>query len=296
MRNDGPFVTMLFIPGSASDKIRRIPELESDAVILDLEDAVAFTAKAAARESVADAVRRFGADHALYVRVNPVESPHFVDDLAAVVGPGPAGINLPKVDSPADLLIADRLITHYEAKAGVAAGSVKLMATIETVVGVANVVDIARATDRLTTLCFGAGDFSLDIGIDWPDPDGRASAAMDHAKVQLVLACRLAGLQPPHDSVYSRYGDLDGLRAEAGRSKRLGFLGKHAIHPTQLPVIADVYRPSARQVERARGMVDAFGEAEARGEAAVGVAGELVDYPILYRARQILRIAEASSR
>ena len=133
MRNDGPFVTMLFIPGSASDKIRKIPELESDAVILDLEDAVAFTAKSAARESAADAVRRFGADHALYVRINPLESPHFVDDIAAVVGPGLSGINLPKVESPVDLLIADRLIRHHEARTGVAAGSIKLMATVETV-------------------------------------------------------------------------------------------------------------------------------------------------------------------
>jgi citrate lyase subunit beta/citryl-CoA lyase len=155
------------------------------------------------------------------------------------------------------------------------------------------VFEIAAAAPRLKRLCFGAGDFSLDVGVDWPHEDGVTGETLLFAKSQLVLASRMAGLEPPHDSVYPRYDDLDALRREATESRRLGFLGKHAIHPSQLPVIDEVYRPSDRQVERARRLVAAFDEAEAQGKGAVGVDGELVDYPILYRARNILAEVEA---
>ena len=162
------------------------------------------------------------------------------------------------------------------------------MATIENASGVRNVYDIARAGTRLRRLCFGAGDFTLDVGLDWPDDSGTTSPTVVHAKVQLVLASRLAELEPPHDSSYPVFADLEGLRREANESRRLGFVGKHAIHPGQLPVIEEAYRPSQHQIDRAHRLIAAFESAEAKGQGAVGVDGELVDYPILYRARQVL--------
>lgn len=285
-------ITMLFIPGTEQEKFAKIPRLPARAFILDLEDAVPPAEKAASRDLVAGVIGEYGSAARLHVRVNPADGPHLVDDLEAVIRPGLTGINLPKATSAADIQVADRLIECFERRAGLPTGAIEIMATVETVQGIRQVFEIAAASPRLKRLCFGAGDFSLDVGVDWPHEDGVSGETLLFAKSQLVLASRLAGLEPPHDSVYPRYDDLDALRREAVESRRLGFLGKHAIHPAQLPVIEEVYRPSDRQVERARRMVAAFDEAEAQGRGAVGVDGELVDYPILYRARDILAEAE----
>ena len=285
--------TMLFVPGTAEDKFAKIPELNSRAFILDLEDAVPEGEKAASRSRVARLLSDMGGRLRLDVRVNPVDSDHFFDDIEKVVVPGLGGIDLPKATTSADIVLADRLITHYESRAGLPVGSIELMATIETVAGLGNVFEIAAAAGRLRRLCFGAGDFTLDVGIDWPSSDGASSATLLFAKAQLVLASRAAGIEAPHDSAFPRYSDLEALRREARESRALGFVGKHAIHPSQLSTIEEVYRPTEREVDRATRMVAAFAEAEARGEGAIGVDGELVDYPILYRAQQIL--AEAKS-
>lgn len=286
-------ITMLFIPGTEKEKFAKIPQLPSRAFILDLEDAVPPAEKAASRAFVGEAIDEYGAGNSLHVRVNPVDSPYLVDDLEAVVRAGLTGVNLPKTTSATDIQVADRLIECFERRAGLPVGEIELMATVETVTGIRQAFEIAAAAPRLKRLCFGAGDFSLDVGVDWPHEDGVTGETLLFAKSQLVLASRMAGLEPPHDSVYPRYDDLDALRREAVESRRLGFLGKHAIHPVQLPVIEEVYRPSDRQIERARRLVAAFDEAEAQGKGAVGVDGELVDYPILYRARNILAEAGA---
>ena len=285
-------ITMLFIPGTEEEKLAKIPQLRPRAFILDLEDAVPPTQKAASRALVAGAIDRFGAQARLHVRVNPVDSAHLVDDIEAVVRPGLTGVNLPKATRAADVQMVDALISCFERRAGLPVGDIELMATVETVAGVRQVSEIAAASPRLRRLCFGAGDFSLDVGVDWPHEDGGSGETLLFAKSQLVLASRQAGLEPPHDSVYPRFDDLDALRAEAIESRRLGFYGKHAIHPSQLAVIDEVYRPSTWQVERARRLVAAFEAAEAQGRGAVGVDGELVDYPILYRAQQVLAEAE----
>lgn len=288
-------ITMLFIPGTEKEKFAKIPQLPARAFILDLEDAVPPAEKAKSRTLVRHAIEEFGTAARLHVRVNPADSPYLVDDLEAVVCSGLTGVNLPKATSAADIQVVDRLIECFERRAGLPVGEIEIMATVETVAGVRKVFEIAGAAPRLRRLCFGAGDFSLDVGVDWPHEDGVTGETLLFAKSQLVLASRMAGLEPPHDSVYPKYDDLDGLRREATESRRLGFLGKHAIHPSQLPVIDETYRPSPRQVERARRLVAAFDEAEAEGKGAVGVDGELVDYPILYRARNILAEAEAEA-
>jgi len=279
---------MLFVPGTAEDKFGNLLQIPARSFILDLEDAVPPPEKASSRERVAQLLDRLGDQTSLHVRVNPVDSPYLIDDLEAIVRPGLAGVDLPKVTSATDLVAADALITCFERRAGLPLGQIELMATIETAEGVRNVYDIAAVGGRLRRLCFGAGDFTLDVGLDWPDDTGTTSATLLHAKIQLVLASRVAGLEPPHDSVYPLYKDVDGLRREAAESYRLGFVGKHAIHPCQLDAIGEAYRPSPRQVARAHRLIEAFEQAEAQGRGAVGVDGELVDYPILYRARQVI--------
>lgn len=294
MNSNRPLTTMLFIPGTAQDKFANIPRIRSRAFILDLEDAVPPGEKSASRERVARVLTEQGEHASLHVRVNPIDSGYIVDDLEAIVRPGLSGIDLPKVSRPSDIETVDSLISAYESRIGLPVGEIELMATIETVAGVRSVYDIAAVSGRLRRLCFGAGDFTLDVGLDWPDGDGDSSATLLFAKVQLVLASRAAGLEAPHDSVYPRFADLTGLRREADESRALGFVGKHAIHPDQLKIIEEVYRPTVQQIERAKRLVAAFADAEEAGHGAVGVDGELVDYPILYRARQVLADAEAA--
>lgn len=287
--------TMLFIPGNAPDKIAKMPRLEARAFILDLEDAVPSAEKATARETIAQAIQTYGPQLAVHVRVNPIDSPHFFDDVEAAVRPGIAGINVPKTTSAHDVVRADQTIRLFERRAGLAAGSVELMTTVETAAGIDHAFEIAAASPRLRRMCFGAGDFTLDLGLAWPDPSGQMSETVIAAKSRLVVASRVAGIETPHDSVFPRYDSQEALRLECEHSKRLGFTGKHAIHPRQLATIEAAFAPTEAEVQRARRMVQAFAAAEADGRGAVGVDGELVDYPILYRAQQILASAGAKA-
>lgn len=273
---------MLFVPGSDARKIAKIPELDTDAVILDLEDSVAVSAKADARRMVAEHLRASGDGPALWVRVNPADGPYFADDVRAIAGPGLAGVVLPKAQSAADVVRLDELLTAGNSAA-------RIVATIETVAGLRAAGAIAGASPQVDALGFGAGDFSLDTGIDWAlEPDHPLLTA---ARVELVLASRAAGIGAPHDGAYPRHGDLDGLRAQAAFARSLGFGTKHAIHPGQVAVIREVFRPSAAAIAHAEKVVRAFEAAEADGRAAISVDGALVDYPVVHRARAVLRAA-----
>lgn len=271
---------MLYVPGSDERKIAKIPGLGTDAVILDLEDSVAVTAKVTARRMVAARLREPAGAADLWVRVNPSDSEYFDDDVRAIAGPGLAGVVLPKAERAADVARLDELLTGSQAA---------ILPTVETVAGLRAAEAIAAASPRVRALGFGAGDFSLDVGIDWSlKPDHPLLTA---ARVELVLASRAAGVGAPHDGAYPRHGDLDGLREQAEFARSLGFATKHAIHPGQVATIRAAFRPSDRAIDHAERVVRAFEEAEADGRAAITVDGALVDYPVWRRARQVLRAA-----
>lgn len=280
---------MLFVPATSREKLDKIAGFGSLPCIIDLEDSVALDLKHSAREAAADRVGAATAAERLWVRVNSLSSGLTAADIAAVARPGLQGIVVPKVEAADQLRDIAVLISGAERQNGLAQGSLKLMATIETVLGLANARAIAKAVPRLERLGFGAADYSRDIGLEWPDPMGL-SPTLEAAKIEIVVASRLAGLLPPDDGAYARFRDGEGLRAEAQRSKHLGFGGKHAIHPDQVPIIEEVFRPSAQSLDRARRIVDAFMEAEAAGRAAVGLDGEMIDYPVVYRAMELLGI------
>ena len=283
-------VDMLFVPAGDPRKLAKIPELDASALILDLEDAVAASAKREARVAAAAAVSAYRGSARLWVRVNSPRTPYFADDLDAVVVAGLAGVVLPKAESAQDVLALTGLLEVLERRHGIAAGTVEVIATIETVRGLTAVDEIAQASPRVRCLCFGAGDFSLDVGLEWPPADGL-SATIVNAKATLVLASRRAGLEPPHDGVHADFRDLDALRAEAEQARALGFVGKHAIHPAQIPVIRDVFVPAPEVLARARELLDAFERDERRGVANVPFDGRLVDYPVAESARRLLAAA-----
>ena len=292
----GLLQTMLFVPGSDERKLAKIGSLDAPAFILDLEDAVAIASKPQARAAVS-ALLDAPPARLLYVRVNSVASSLLLDDLIAVAGPNLAGIVLPKVESGEDIKLVDRHLSVLEDERGVEPGRIEVIATIETAAGVDHAREIAVAAPRVRCLGFGAGDFCLDLGLEWPAPDGRLSETVIAAKVAVVMASRLAGLEPPHDGVFPDFRDIEGLRTEAEQARRLGFYGKHAIHPGQVAVITDVFTPSQREVSRARQIVEAFDRSERAGIAAIQLDGVLIDYPVAERARRLLELAgEAGSK
>lgn len=286
---------MLFVPGSDAGKIAKIPGLPGGALLLDLEDGVAWPRKAEARELVAGALSQHGNSRVLWVRVNSFSSHLLFDDLDAVVGRGLAGINLPKVESAHHLQTVDWVLGALERRRGLEPGSLRLLATIETALGVQNAPEIARSSPRLDGLCFGAADYSRDVGLDWPPADGVLPLTVQQARVALVQASAAAGLDAPHDGASAEFRDLDRLELEARAACALGFGGKHAIHPAQVSVIEAAFAPTERQLCWAREVVAAVQQHEQQGVGAFALHGVMVDAPVVARARQLLGRAAAFS-
>ena len=286
-----PLTTMLFVPGSDERKLDKIPSLTPDAFIIDLEDAVAVSAKAAAREKVAAALARHGASAQLWVRVNAVETGLLYDDVLAVAVAGLAGIVLPKARSTADVELLDGLLSVLEHERGLRRGSIELLPTIETAAALGRAVEIGAASPRVRCLGFGAGDFSLDLGLEWPPPGGRLSATLVNAKADSCSPRAAPASRRRTTASFPTSRKLEILRHEAEEARALGFGGKHAIHPAQLPVIEEVFAPSQEGRARDREIVAAFDESERRGVAAIHIGGRFIDYPVAERARR--RLAQA---
>jgi citrate lyase subunit beta/citryl-CoA lyase len=286
----------LFAPGNHARRVQKAFTLGADAVILDLEDAVAVAEKEAARKPVAEALAapRAGRSRG-YVRVNAMGTPFCFRDLMEVVGKGVDGIVLPKVESAADLHAIDWLVANLERERGLAVGAIDLIPTIETAAGMNRVERILQARGlkpysgswRVKRVAFGAADYALDLGIT-PGADGKE---LLYARQRLVLASRDAGVEPPLDSPWFTLKDIEGLRSSVAASRRMGFQGRMCIHPEQVAPVNEGYAPGAEEVARARRIVAAFAEAEAKGSAALQVDGQMIDYPIVREAERILRVA-----
>jgi citrate lyase beta subunit len=282
---------MLYVPGSDAGKLAKVGGLGASAYILDLEDAVAPAAKDRARRLVAETITARNDDHgdgAVWVRVNPIGSGRMPDDLEAVVVPGVAGIVIPKVESAIDVLAVDGLLSVLEPRRQITSGAIRIIATIETVAGLSAVDEIAAASTRLACLGFGAGDFSLDLGLAWPPPGGELSPTVLAAKSQLVLASRRARLDGPHDGVFPDFRAPEQLRHEAEQGRDLGFVGKHAIHPDQIPVILNAFSSSADELADARAVLSAYERGVSEGVGGVQVNGRFVDAPVAEQARRVL--------
>jgi citrate lyase beta subunit len=292
--NEPLLPAMLFVPAGDPRKLAKIPALATPAFILDLEDAVAHATKEAARHAAAAAIAAHSPGRRLWVRINGLDTALWEADLRAVVTAGLEGIDVPKVTSAEQIRRLDTTLHGLELAHGLCPGAIAVIATIETVAGLRQVDAIATASPRLHCLGFGAGDFSLDLGIDWAPDGATLSPTIVAAKIALVLASRAAGLAPPHDGVYPNLRDASGLEAEVRQARALGFFGKHAIHPDQVPIITSAFWPTERQIAHARRVVAAFEQSEISGRANLALDGEFVDYPVVARARQLLALAGES--
>ncbi|HEY8815953.1 MAG TPA: CoA ester lyase [Candidatus Dormibacteraeota bacterium] len=254
----------LFAPGHDEKLLGKVFEVGADAVLLDLEDAVPATKKDRARVLVAEVA----ASQRCWVRVNRARTQECERDLAAVAG-RVAGLRLPKVESAAEVAwVAER------------APGIHLDCTVESARGVLMAFEIASAP-ACTLLSFGALDLATDLG------SSAGEQEMLYARSHLVIAARSAGKPRPSDGVHPQLDDDEGLRKEAEAARRIGFFGKSAIHPRQVPIINEVFTPTPAELAWARQVMSAF---EQSGGAATKTAGgEFVDRPVAERAAQLLR-------
>ncbi len=271
--------SLLFVPGDRPERMAKAAALDVDALILDLEDAVAPTAKAAARAAVAAFLaepRRV----ALFVRINPLDSGLAADDLAAVLPGRPDGIVLPKAEGVASLAALDVMLD----------GDIAILPiATETPAAVFALGSYGGVTPRLCGLTWGAEDLPAAIGAATSrEADGSYTAPYQLARSLTLFGAHAAGV-PAIETVYPDFRDLDGLAAYAARGRRDGFTGMMAIHPAQLPVINAAFTPSADEIARARAIVDLF--AANPGAGALQLDGRMVDAPHLKAARAVLALA-----
>lgn len=275
--------SLLFVPVTVQRFVEGAARRGADAIILDLEDSVAASEKARARELVpeaAAAVSRGGAD--VVVRINRPWR-QAVRDIEAAVGPRVQALALPKTDSAEHVRVIAEMVDELEIERGMMAGTTRLIAMVETAAALFHIAEIARAHPRLVGLNVGAEDFALSAGI-LPQAEG-----LFMPKQLGVFAARAAGIMPlGFVGTVAEFHDLDGFRATIRRSRRLGFVGASVIHPSQVAILNEEFRPSPDEVEHARRVVAAYGRALAEGVGAVAVDGKMIDAPVVERARLLI--------
>jgi citrate lyase subunit beta/citryl-CoA lyase len=285
--------TLLFAPGSRPELLAKAQLGDADAMIFDLEDSVPLNAKDEARKNIADALAA-GLKNQMFLRISNPRAGDFLADLQVLADAGSlvnvAGIVLPKADDADDIQAVAKALKDVEAKHSIQEGTLAVLPLIETCLGLRNGFDIAKASPRVIGMALASaeqGDFMVDLGGRWTP----RSLALAYPRSKLVVDARAAGVQWLVDGVFMNLKDTDMLREECLIARELGFVGKMAIHPTQVDVMHAVFSPSELEVAYARGLIAAFREGEARGVGAVKYEGMMVDYANVRLAERTLALA-----
>jgi citrate lyase subunit beta/citryl-CoA lyase len=296
-----PMRSLMFVPGHRERMVQRALGLGEfgpialDVAILDLEDGVPAASKDEARRLVAEVLSRVprgSGTPARYVRIRPALSDDGAADLDAIVRPGLDGIMAPKVRGPDEVEWLASELDARERDAKIAHGTLRIIPSIESAAALLEAPRIARAADRVIGLAFGSEDFALDLGL--PTKREGEAAELLYARSATVVAAASAG-KLSFDGIWPDTRDAAGLRADSLRARRLGFSGKTLIHPGQIAVVNEAFSPTAAEVEEARRVVHAFDSALARGHGAAALNGQMLDAPVVDRARRVLRAHERNS-
>jgi citrate lyase subunit beta/citryl-CoA lyase len=282
-RNLPSWRSMLFVPTTVRKFVDGAAGRGADAIILDLEDSIPVAEKERARgllQEAAEIVGRGGAD--VTVRINrPWRMT--LRDLEAAVSPRVTALLVPKVDSPEHIQMIAEVVGELEAERGMAPGHTRLVAMIETAAAFFRIAEIARSHPRVVALTLGSEDFALSAGM-LPEAEGLL-----YPKQQIVFAARAAAIVPlGFVGTVADFRDLDVFRQVVRRSRRLGFLGASVIHPGQIAILNEEFRPTPDEVEHARRVVDAYDVAVKENRGAIVVDGKMVDVPIVERAKGLL--------
>jgi len=282
----------MFVPGHRQRMIDKAFGLDADAIMLDIEDGVAPNEKDAARKNIAESLGRekTPGSPARYVRINAIGHARIDADLEAVIRPGLEGLVCPKIDTPDEVRKIDAILNDQEPKNNLKKGSVKLLIAIESPRGLLNAPAIAASSPRVAGLLFGAEDFGREIGL----PTVREGEARDliYARSSIVIAAASSHVQAV-DGVWVDLNDTQGLSGFARQSRRLGFSGMSCIHPSQVDAINTIFSPTAEEIDYCQKVLQAFEEANARGDGSIAFGGQLIDRPIVERARRTIDMARS---
>ena len=287
-----PLRTSMYVPGNKEDWMRKAPQYGSDALIFDLEDSVPVPDKEEARVLVRKMLEELGGEKpTLTVRVNRLETGLTGDDLEAITCPQLYGVLLPKVESSADVVEVDNLLSYFERKAGMEVGSVFVDPGLETAQSIRQSYEIATASPRISHMGGSGGkggDTSRSIGFQWT-PEGLETL---YLKSKVLIDVRSAGVPYPMSGGWFDIHDLEGLRSLAVQLRQLGYTGMHLIHPSHVPVVNEVFSPTPEDVRHWQGLVKAMEEMRATGGAAITFGGDMVDIAHEETARTMLAIAK----
>lgn len=283
--------SMLFLPGANAAMLSNAFIYRPDSIMFDLEDAVSLREKDAARVLVFHALQ-----HPMYqdietvVRINPLNTPFGLQDLEAVVSAGVDVVRLPKTDSPEDIYELEAHIERIEKACGREVGSTRVMAAIESALGVVNAVAIARCSKRLIGIALAAFDYVMDMQTERGD-----GSELFYARCAVLHAARVAGIDA-FDVVWSDINDEEGFLKEVDHIRKLGFNGKSLINPRQIDLLHNAYAPTQKEVDHALRVVEAAEEGERNGLGVVSLNGKMIDGPIIDHARRVLERAKSGIR
>lgn len=282
--------TMLYVPGNNAGMVKDAHIYRSDSVMFDLEDSVSITEKDSARLLIFNALRTLDYEGIeTVVRINGLDTPFGEDDIKAMVRARPDIIRIPKSDSAEEIIAVENLIEREEKAAGIEPGTIKMMAAIESPLGVINAYSIATASKRLVGIALGAEDYVTNM------KTRRSAEGVEiiYARSAIVTAARAAGIYAL-DTVYSDINNEEGFIEEVKLIKQLGFDGKSVISPRQIAPVHRIYTPTQKEIDFALRVIEAIEDAKEKGSGVISLDGKMVDKPIVDRAERVLAMAKAS--
>ncbi len=284
--------TMLFVPGNNPGKMVKAEIYGADCIIFDLEDAVSVNEKDAARDLVISFLSRHRPQCCrVGVRINGWDTPYYEEDVKSMVPLKPDFLRLPKTETAEHIKLLDALLTEQEKAYGIDVGSIKIVATIETALGVYNAYNIASASDRMLAIGLGAEDFRTDMRMSRSE-DG---SEIYFARNMISLAAHAAGIKAI-DYVYSNFKNEEGFVADVKLGKSLGYSGKSVIHPNQILLVHGVYEPNEKEIEHSKKVLAAYETAMQNASGVISLDGKMIDMPIVTRAKAIISLAKASGK
>jgi len=268
--------TLLFIPGNNPGMLQSSDILGADGIIIDLEDAVALTEKDAARILVREYLLTFKPEGNYFIRINPLDSPYFYDDLEAIKDLDITGLVLPKASVESMAALEDYLDKNDL--------DFEVIALIENAMGLETALDIVRASKRIVGLFLGAEDLTLDLGAKRT----KESKEIEYARSKIIAAAKAAGIQAL-DTPFTDTDDLEGLKIDTRNAKDLGMTGKTVISPRHVDIINQVFTPTQEEIDYALRVVEGVKGAKEKGLGAFSLEGKMIDAPIIKRALNVLK-------
>ncbi len=282
--------TMLFCPATNPKLFLNAPFLGADSIIFDLEDAVRYNDKDAARDLLLYALKYldFG-DVQICGRINPLTSEFGEADVRALIPAGLRYMRLPTCESKEHVQQLDALLTEVEKEHGIEVGSSKIQCSIESPLGIHNLEEIIKASDRVVSMSFGAEDYTRLLGVDRT----KDATELFFARAKMVNVAKVYDIEAI-DTSWTDFNDLEGFEKEAKQAKQLGFSGKSCIHPSQIDVVHDIFTPKMEEIEKSLVIIEEMKKAGIEKGGVIQINGKMIDIPVIEKAKRIVELARAA--